>query len=52
MPECLSASSAAAVIAALEGPPQLIRIKAVGLGDQSGCLCRGSESIRVQWRVL
>jgi len=52
MPECLSASSAAAVIAALEGPPQSSRIEAVGLGDRSGCLCRGSELIRVQWRVL
>ena len=30
----------ATAVAAAVAPPQSIRIDAVGLGDQSGCLCR------------
>ena len=47
LPECLSASPATAIIAALEGPlpPQSIRIDAVGLEGRSDPI-EGSVSCR------
>jgi len=41
----------ATAVAAAVAPPQWIRIDTVGLGDRSGCLCRGSESIRMEDEV-